>query len=480
MLTRYKISLEKSTPVHYIIIGLLLLIAGGIFAIPIIDKEAAYYASEALHIFTRSGYSSFTNHTAAYFSEPHFLYWTEALSMKFFGINTFAYRLPLLVFSVISVASVYKLAKHVTDVTTAKLAALILATAQGFIFSIVDARTEAPITAAVAFGLWQFVVYTDTKKTGSLILAAAAMAVSFSSGSWAGALLIFITGFIKSVLQKKRDVFFTLKTALLVPLFGVMISPLLYTYFYTSADATVLPAATQPNTPGVASLLWNHITERVTGAEKHTLNQFKNPFSLVLNFLWAFAPWSIAAYAGAFYWLRRNMIKKKKHAVDFLAFSFAVFIILLSFFSFRMQQNLLLLLPLAALFTAPYLRLALSTKAVRFFYPVQLLMGYLVIAVVVLMNFYLFKPVNDLIALLGIALLITLFILLTFKDPNRAAKVVYVSLLLSIAFNFFMTYNFFPNLVQYQKERKITTKKEMDQAFNKTDNILFLRTAITE
>ena len=80
----------------------------------------------------------------------------------------------------------------------------------------------------------------------------------------------------------------------------------------------------------------------------------------------------------------------------------------------------------------------------------HVILGYLIIVAVVLLNFYFFKPVNDVVEITGVAMLVTLFILITFKDPKRSTKVVYVSVFLSITLNFFMTFNFFPNLMHYQ------------------------------
>ena len=451
MFAKYKIDLEKTTPVQYIVAALLLLVVAGIFPIPLLDSDTSYYATVASQVLKPGDYHSFLNGTTQYFKQPHFLFWVEAISFKILGVTTFAYRLPHLLFSLVSVVSVYRLSKHIFDVTTAKLAALMLATSQAFIFSIVDARIEAPLTAAIAFSVWQLTVYIDKPKMINVILGALGSAIAFSTGGWLGLLVILVCGMVKIILQSKWAVLALFKTWAFVPLFFLFISPVLYSYFIEYDRLPKNSANTLTHTAGVAYLLWHHAWQRFAGSSALPANGYSHPFALCYHFLWAFAPWSIAAYAGVVYWLRRTFYKNKPHAASYLAVSFAVILLLLSFSRFQMQYHLLMLFPLAALFTAPYLRLALSSKAIQFYYPLHIISGYLMLAVVIALNFYLYKPVNDLIAITGIALLITLFILLTFKDPNKAAKVIYVSLVLSIAFNFFMTFNFFPNLIHDQQ-----------------------------
>ena len=116
-----------------------------------------------------------------YLDKPHFLFWTSLISFKLFGVNTFAHRFPALLFSMLSVFSTYKLAKHLSDKTTAKLAALTLATAQAFILSVTDARMETPLTAAIILGTWQMILYVDKQRIINLVIGALGAAMAFST-----------------------------------------------------------------------------------------------------------------------------------------------------------------------------------------------------------------------------------------------------------------------------------------------------------
>ena len=95
MLT-YKINLEKTTPVQYIIVGLLLLVYSGIFTIPLIDNDAAHHANIAMHMYKTGDYYSLVDRGKPYLDKPHFLFWIAAVNFKIFGVTTFSYRLPAL------------------------------------------------------------------------------------------------------------------------------------------------------------------------------------------------------------------------------------------------------------------------------------------------------------------------------------------------------------------------------------------------
>ena len=110
-----------------------------------------------------------------------------------------------------------------------------------------------------------------------------------------------------------------------------------------------------------------------------------------------------------------------------------------------------MLLPLAAIFTAPYVQhVVAGRKTIRVYLSMQVIFGSLVFLAIILLNYYFFKPANWLITILGPLLLLLLAWLLIKKFQNKAAKTILVTIVLSLVFNFFLNYNFFPNLLKYQ------------------------------
>ena len=343
---------------------LCLLVYAGSLLFPLMDKDAAHHANIALRMYEHNDYVSLVDRGNDYLDKPHFLFWSSLISFKIFGINTFAHRFPALLFALLSLFSTYKLALHLSNKYTARLATLMLATAQAFVLSVVDARMETPLTAGIIFGLWHLIVYIDRQKWINLILAALGAAMAFSTKGWLGPVIMFSAGFFHIVLQQKWRVFISPKTWVFIPLFFVLISPVLYAYYlqYDLHPEKVIRG--ESNRSGIYFILWDQLFERYKGFDEGGRNS--HYFFLYHTFLWAFFPWCIFAYAALVFWIRRMVLYKKwRHPFNFAALAFGFLLITISFSKFKMPHYIIMLLPLAALFTAPYVRYILSTAGIQ-------------------------------------------------------------------------------------------------------------------
>lgn len=476
MFKSYSIDLEKEDRFQYALAGLCIIVYAGSLFFPLMDKDAAHHANIALHMLQYNDYTSLVDRNMDYLDKPHFLFWVSAASFKLFGVNTFAYRLPAILFAIISILSTYKLARHLSNKTTAKLAAVMLATAQGFILSINDARMETPLMAAIIFGLWQMIVFIDKRKLVNIVLAAFGAAIAFSTKGWIGPAIIFITTFFYVLLNKKRNIFSSWKTWLFVPFLLIFISPVLYAYYLQFDLHPEKIIRNMSNISGVKFILWDQNFERFSGDNFIKGGRNSSVFFLYHTFLWAFFPWCIAAYIAVFFWLRRMIwFKKWRYPFNFTAISFAFILFTISFSKFKMPHYVFMLLPLAALFTAPYLRLALSYKGgLRFYYPLQTAFACLIIIVTIILNYYFFPPQTIPVHIIGPALIIALLILLIKKQKAKGLKVIYVTVFFAIVFNFFMNYNFFPGLLKYQGGNELAFKMKKENIVVDDKDVLLL------
>jgi 4-amino-4-deoxy-L-arabinose transferase-like glycosyltransferase len=482
MLRNYFISLEKETIVQYLLAALCIIVYAGTFFFPLMDKDAARHANVALHMYQTGDYFSLVDRNINYLDKPHFLFWSSLLSFKIFGVNTFAHRLPHFLFALIAIYSTYKLTLHLSDKTTAKLAALMLATAQTFVLAIMDARMETPLTAGIIFGLWQLIVYVDKQKFMHLLLAALGAAIAFSTKGWVGPVIIFIAAFFYIFLSKKWIILAKPKTWLFIPLFFLFISPVLYAYYVQFDLHPAIMVRGRNHISGVKFILWQQNFERFEGDGFAKGGRNSGYFFLYHTFLWAFFPWSIIAYAGLAFWLKRMFYNRKwRYSLNFTALSFAVILFLISFSKFKMPHYIIMLFPLAAIFTASYLRLTLSyKKGLRFYLPFQLTIACLVIPVILILNYYFFKPANPFVQITGPVLLIILLLLIIKHWESKALKVIFVSALLSLVLNFFLNYSFFPNLMKYQGGNELAkTLKEKNILIPDKDIMLMESSAHT-
>jgi len=476
---KYAVNLEKENLFQYVIIILILLIYCRALFLPLWDKDAAHHANIALNMYQTHNYTNLIDRGDDYLDKPHLLFWLALISFKVFGITSFAYRLPALLFSLLSVFSTYKLTRHLSDKTTAKIAALVLATAQSFVLSIMDARMEAPLTGAIAFGTWQLVLYTDRRKLINLVLGAMAAAAAFSTKGWIGPIIIFSSCFFKILLEKKWKPLIDFKTWLFVPLFFLFIMPVLYSYYvqYDLHPEKVIRGMTHIS--GVKFILWNQNFERFGGENWAEGGRNNDYFFFYHTFLWAFLPWCIAAYLALFYWLRRMFFKRKwDYPFNFAALSFAFVLFTISFSNFKMPHYIIMLFPLAAVFTAPYLRLSLSTKTgLKIYYPLQVFLAIVISLLTIILNFYYFPPVKMATGIAGSFLIAVLLMLIFTKRLYSGMKIVLIAAFTSIVFNFFLNFNFVPQLMEYQAGNKLVDMIHDKKVNIPNNDILLLETS---
>src|SRR6185436_13224870 len=316
--------------VEYLIGAFCLLVYAGTLFFPLLDKDAAHHANIALHMYQTGDYTSLVDRGKDYLDKPHFLFWTTLISFTIFGITTVAHRLPAIMFALVSIYCTYKLTRHLTNRSTARIAAIVLATAQAFVLSISDARMETPLTAGMIFGLWQLIVYIDKEKFLNLVLGILGIAIAFSTKGWLGPVIVFISIAFYVSLNRKWMIFTKFKTWLFIPLFFVFISPVLYAYYlqYDLHPEKVIRG--RNNISGVAFILWGQLFERYRGFDEG--GRYSDPLFLIHTFLWAFFPWCVIAYVAMFYWLKRIFWQKKwRHPVNFATLSFVFTLAALSF-----------------------------------------------------------------------------------------------------------------------------------------------------
>ena len=432
-----------------LIIFMCVIVYCGALFFPLLDKDAAHHANIALHMYETGDYFSLVDRGTDYLDKPHLLFWTTLAFFKVFGVTTIAHRLPAVLFALASVYFTYRLTLHLTNRSAARFAAIILGTAQAFVLSVNDARMETPLTTGIILGLWQLMVYVDRKKFVSLLGGALGVAIAFATKGWLGPAVVFISVFFYILLQKKWRILARPATWLFIPVFFILISPVLYGYYLQFDLHPEKLIRGRDQISGVRFILWEQLFERYKGFDK---KRYSDPFFLYHTFMWAYLPWCIAGYLALFYWCRRMFwFRKWQHPVNFAAISFGLILVTLSFSNFKMPHYLVMLLPLVTVFTAPYLQHVLSSeKGRKLFYPLQVFLVIVMILFAAALNYYFFKPLNFFIAITGCLLVLGVIFLWMNKKLSAGARIIFGSAGAAVLFNFMLNYNFFPQLLKYQ------------------------------
>lgn len=433
----------------------------GLF-VPLMDSDSAHHACIALRMHLTGDYASLVDHAGDYLDKPHLLFWLAAFSFKVFGVTAFAYKLPAFLFTIFGTYSVYRLGKTLYSNEVGKLAALIVASAFAYILANSDVRMDAILTACIAFASWQLAAFIQDKKMINVAGAALGLALGFSTKGHIAVFVPAVFAFFYILYRKEWKIFINVKWLLMLVLFGIFISPVVYAYYlqYNLHPEKVVRG--KDHIDGVSFILFNQSVERFSGSMG---GEAKNDYLFFIHsFLWAFAPWSILGYialAGRI----KNFFKRTEEWGTTAAFLIVLLTVSLS--SFKLPHYLNIVFPLAAVMTAVFV---LGKSGKNAWIKRILVIQYILVALLLLagamINAWAF-PVKPVWIIAGAVLLLAVvFYFIRSTMYNRLQKAVVVPVAV-MAFSFFLlNSNFYPQLLQYQGGQNLAriTRGKVDPA----------------
>lgn len=125
---------------------------------PLTDNTEARYAEVAREMVSTGNWIAPQLHGEKFWSKPPLSIWATAGSMKIFGMNEFAARMPHLIFSIITLWLVYHMALRRKGRDTAWVAVAFLATSAAFFVCSSGVMTDATLvlgTTLSMVGFWQ-------------------------------------------------------------------------------------------------------------------------------------------------------------------------------------------------------------------------------------------------------------------------------------------------------------------------------------
>ena len=422
-------------------LGFLLVYVSGLF-IPLMENDSAQHATMAMRMVLENNFLQLHKGDHPYLDKPHMHFWLSALSMKLFGINAIAYRIPALLCLAMGAFSTKKLADLLySNSNLSHVAALIFLAAQTIILSAHDVRTDAVLTGFIIFSVWQILKFIKTQSILPALLGGLGTALAFSSKGLMGVVIIGFCILAYLLYSREWKKFFNPKLVFLVFSFAIGIIPVLIAYYH------------QFGREGVEFILINQSFDRLQA--KGFEETSPDYFFFFHTLLWAFLPFSLLFYLGVYertkFFIKTKFVKLSNQ--EFLTLGGFWFVILLfSFSKFKLPHYLNGLIPILAVFTSAYYFLLAAEnriKKIRVLYYIQIFVIVCSLAGVVLliMNFsgvqnYFFLGVNT-------VLLITLILKLIQKE-NLVRKYLFVSLMFSITVNLYLNTQFYPALTQYQ------------------------------
>jgi len=430
---------KKTINSLYILLFLVYLI--GLF-IPVMENDSAQHAVMAMRMYLEESFLEIYRGSEPYLDKPHLHFWLAALSYKVFGISEWAYRLPSFLFTILGAISCFYIAKKFYTNAIGHLASLIFLSSQAIILANHDVRTDAVLTGATIFSIWQLLFYIDSKKTTHIILGALGMGLSFSTKGWYGVGVIGLSLLPHLIYTKQLKIIFNYKT--LIGLFVLLLTilPVLYAYY------------NQFGREGVEFILWNQNVNRITSS---TFTQSSPDYTFFFHtLLWVFLPWSLIMYTGLIVRIKQLFNKSTTEILSFVGV--LIVLILISFSKFKLPHYLNPLIALLSIFTAGYLyylHTHKKEKTIKVFLGIFYFLASLLFIVLILILFFTFDFPSIWI-IIGFTSIIVLSIKLFIHQKNAFYKLITGSVLMMACINFVLNSYFYPMLLNYQGGTNMT------------------------
>ncbi|KPL15319.1 MAG: glycosyl transferase, partial [Bacteroides sp. SM23_62] len=332
-------------------------------------SDSALFASIAKEMALSNNFLDLTFDGIDWLDKPHFPFWITAISFKIFGINTFAFKFPAILFTLLALFYTYRFTSELYNRETAMLAVLILATAQHLIISNNDVRAEPFLTGLVIASIYHYHRLVQRYHWTNLVCASLFAGLSvMTKGLFT---LIPIGGAVAGEIIIKRQFRLIQSSRWILSLIMVFlfITPELYALYHQFDSHPEKIVFGRTGVSGIGFFLWDSQFGRFfnTGPIKGS----GNPFFFFHTLLWAFLPWSIVMYYAFFKKIIRNIRSVNQQAEFYTISGSLLALLVFSLSGFQLPHYTNIIFPLLAIMTADWIHRAEMQGELRFYMVAQ-------------------------------------------------------------------------------------------------------------
>jgi 4-amino-4-deoxy-L-arabinose transferase-like glycosyltransferase len=415
------------------------------------DVDASQYAEMSREMMKSGDYLHVYDRGHDYLDKPPFLFWVSSVSMKVFGANNLGFKLPSILFALLALYATYRLTRRLYDENTARMAALILGTCQGFFLMTNDVRCDTILMSWVITAIWLLKEWDISGKLYWLLLGAAAVAFGMMTKGPI-ALMVPVFCFASDwILKRQWKKLFKPQYILAIIVIGILLIPMsigLYQQFDLHPEKLI---DGKYNTSGLRFFFWSQSFGRITG-ESPWQNSVDMSF-LLSNMLWSYLPWILLFLVG----LVINVIELFKQKLrlspqqEWISTGgFILTYLALGSSRYQLPHYIFVAFPLASIVVAKLLKDFFEGRYRRVFgvmKPVQTVIAALLFVGALLTITYVFKAGALAIAIWAVSVLVWLYI--AFKK-QLAGKMLYISAAGILLVNIILTNFFYYNLLKYE------------------------------
>jgi 4-amino-4-deoxy-L-arabinose transferase-like glycosyltransferase len=443
---------KNKLPVYYALLGLTLLAHLSGLLNDVFLTDSALYASIAKEMALSGNFLDLTFDGADWLDKPHFPFWVTAVSFKIFGINTLAYKIPAILFTLLALFYTYRLSRELYNRETALLAVLVLATAQHLIISNNDVRAEPILTGLVIGSIYHYHRLVERYHWTNLVWASLFAGLSvMTKGPFT---LIPVVGAVAGEIIVKRQFRLILSSRWIVSLVlvALFITPELYALYHQFDRHPEKVVFGTTGVSGIRFFLWDSQFGRFfnTGPIKGS----GDPFFFLHTLLWAFLPWSLVMYFAFFKKIIQNSIKADRQSEFYTISGALLTLVVFSFSGFQLPHYTNIIFPLLAMLTADWIDRASTRGELLYF---RIAQTFTIILMLILLGIIhiVFRPGGISVTAIVAFLLAGAVIFLGRRfHLERKWKIIYYTALASILVNFYLNLVFYPELLNYQSGTK--------------------------
>jgi 4-amino-4-deoxy-L-arabinose transferase-like glycosyltransferase len=409
--------------------------------------DPGLYASIAKNLIYKKDFLQLFTYNQDWLDKPHFPFWMVMCSFKLFGISEWAYRLPALLFFMLSVFYTWLFSKKYYGIEIAAMAVLILMTSLSIIMSNTDVRAEPYLMAFVIGSIYHVARLHERYKFSDLILAALLTACALMTKGLFVMVAIY-GGLLGQVLfERKFKSLFSWKWLFLALLIIVFIMPecyALYVQFDSHPEKVVFG---RQHVSGIRWFLWDSQFGRFVNNGPIT-RKSADVFFFVHTLLWAFAPWCLMFYYAVFKNLK-SIYQKQKLTEYYTLCGGLLLLVLFSISKFQLPFYTNTIFPLFAVITAPYCFKQLSNAGTAFRLVGQWV--YIVaFPVVVLLINYFSSPDKELWFYIDVIVALLVIGFICYKIKINHIKVFLLNCTVVLFVNFYLNTVFYEQITAYK------------------------------
>lgn len=438
----------------YSLLAACLICVISMLGIPLIDIDAAQYASMSREMASTGNYLQLYDLGKDYLDKPPLLFWLSSISIQLFGVHDWAYRLPSILCLGLALWSVYRFTLLYYNELTAQFSVLVLASSQAFILMAHDVRCDTMLMGLVMFSIWQLAAWYQSNAWKHFVMAFIGIGLGMLTK---GPIAIVVPGVsfaIHFLLQRNWKQFFRWEYIIGVLIVGILLIPMsigLYTQFDLQPGKIIHGV---PIKSGLRFYYWTQSFGRYTG--ENVFNEMNHFTFLLENMLWSFLPW-IFIFLITLVLSIKDLIKSKFklqiHEEFITVGGFILTYCMLARSQAQLPHYIFVVLPLAAIVTAKGLhqiyfseRFLKLKKVALYFHGFIFTLLWAAANMIVLFVFTDMPVYVKIVTIIGTVY----FLYLLFFYKGQAPKFISLALYTILGVNFILNTSFYPRLLKYE------------------------------